>query len=147
MGTGQALHFSEQETQVFGVNALLAFGDVALRRFGLDQRCLRQGLVDQGLPVGRQGLQVDYATALGDDALTRIASLCMALGTDGLRGELTLMRAARALAALQGDAAVADAHIRQVARPALRHRLRRDPLDDTDASVRVDRVLAEVFGA
>jgi magnesium chelatase subunit I len=71
----------------------------------------------------------------------------MALGTDGLRGELTLMRAARALAALQGDAAVADAHIRQVARPALRHRLRRDPLDDTDASVRVDRVLAEVFGA
>jgi len=85
--------------------------------------------------------------ALGDDALTRIASLCMALGTDGLRGELTLMRAARALAALQGDAAVADAHIRQVARPALRHRLRRDPLDDTDASVRVDRVLAEVFGA
>jgi magnesium chelatase subunit I len=85
--------------------------------------------------------------ALCDEALTRIAGLCMALGTDGLRGELTLMRAARALAALQGDAAVTDAHIRQVARPALRHRLRRDPLDDTDASVRVDRVLAEVFGA
>ena len=57
-----------------------------------------------------------------------------------------LERAARALAALQGDATVTDAHIRQVARPALRHRLRRDPLDDTDASVRVDRVLAEVFG-
>jgi magnesium chelatase subunit I len=83
---------------------------------------------------------------LGDEALARIASLCMGLGTDGLRGELTLMRAARAYAALQGDSAVADVHIRTVARPALRHRLRRDPLDDTDAGVRVERVLAEVFG-
>jgi magnesium chelatase subunit I len=86
------------------------------------------------------------ATAMPDATLQRAAQLCMALGTDGLRGELTLMRAARALAALQGDAAAGDAHLRAVAQPALRHRLRRDPLDDTDASVRVDRVLAEVFG-
>ena len=85
--------------------------------------------------------------ALGDAALQRIAGLCQALGTDGLRGELTVMRAARALAALDGDDAVADSHIRRVARPALRHRLRRDPLDDTDAGVRVERVLAEQFGS
>ena len=31
---------------------------------------------------------------------------CIGLGTDGLRGELTLMRAARALASLEGDAVV-----------------------------------------
>ncbi|MCU0773700.1 MAG: magnesium chelatase ATPase subunit I [Ideonella sp.] len=74
------------------------------------------------------------------------ARLCMALGTDGLRGELTLMRAARALAAYEGDDAVAPAHLRRVAPPALRHRLRRDPLDDADASVRVDRAVAELFG-
>jgi magnesium chelatase subunit I len=60
---------------------------------------------------------------------------------------LTLLRAARALAALDGDGAVADTHLRRVARPALRHRLRRDVLDDTDASVRVDRAVAELFGA
>jgi hypothetical protein len=36
-------------------------------------------------------------------ALERAAQLCMKLGTDGLRGELTLMRAARALAAFDGD--------------------------------------------
>jgi magnesium chelatase subunit I len=83
----------------------------------------------------------------GNAALERAASLCMALGTDGLRGELTLLRAARALAALDGDGAVADTHLRRVARPALRHRLRRDVLDDTDASVRVDRAVAELFGA
>jgi magnesium chelatase subunit I len=57
------------------------------------------------------------------------------------------MRAARALAALDGVKTVGDAQIQQVAKPALRHRLRRDPLDDTDAGVRVERVLAEAFGA
>jgi magnesium chelatase subunit I len=82
-----------------------------------------------------------------DAALERAAQLCMALGTDGLRGELTVIRAARALAAFDGEAIVSDRQIQRVAKPALRHRLRRDPLDDTDASVRVDRVAEELFGA
>ena len=82
-----------------------------------------------------------------DVVLEQAARLCMALGTDGLRGELTLMRAARALAALEGVAVVALAHLRQVARPALRHRLRRDPLDESDSTVRVDRALADLFPA
>ncbi len=82
-----------------------------------------------------------------DAALERAAQLCMALGTDGLRGELTLVRAARAIAALQGDAVVGDAHLKRVAPPALRHRLRRNPLDDAGSSVRVDRAVAELFGA
>ncbi|MDQ2779209.1 MAG: magnesium chelatase ATPase subunit I [Pseudomonadota bacterium] len=81
-----------------------------------------------------------------DVALERAAQLCMALGTDGLRGELTLMRAARALAALQGDSQVSDAHLKRVAAPALRHRLRRNPLDDAGAGVRVDRAVADLFG-
>ena len=82
-----------------------------------------------------------------DAALERAAQLCMALGTDGLRGELTLMRAARALAALEGDDAVGDAHLRRVAAPALRHRLRRNPLDEAGSTVRVERAVAELFGA
>jgi magnesium chelatase subunit I len=82
-----------------------------------------------------------------DAALERASQLCMALGTDGLRGELTLIRAARSLAAFDGAARVGDAQLRQVARPALRHRLRRNPLDDTDATTRVDRAVAELFGA
>ena len=71
----------------------------------------------------------------------------MALGTDGLRGELTLVRAARAVAALEGDDAVGVAHLRRVAAPALRHRLRRDPLDDTGSTVRVDRAVGELLAA
>ncbi len=83
-----------------------------------------------------------------DDAvLERSARLCMLLGTDGLRGELTLVRAARAVAALDGDAAVADRHLRRIAAPALRHRLRRNPLDDAGSSARVERAVAELFGS
>jgi magnesium chelatase subunit I len=82
-----------------------------------------------------------------DAARERAAQLCMALGTDGLRGDLTLIRAARALAALQGDAEVTDAQLRRVAAPALRHRLRRNPLDDAGSTVRVERAVAELMGA
>ncbi len=82
-----------------------------------------------------------------DAALERAAQLCMALGTDGLRGELTLTRAARALAALDGVDVVGDEQLRRVAAPALRHRLRRNPLDDTGSTVRVQRVLDELFPA
>jgi magnesium chelatase subunit I len=79
-------------------------------------------------------------------ALEQAARLCLALGTDGLRGELTLIRAARALAAYEGAAQVGAAQLRQVAAPALRHRLRRNPLDDTDAATRVARAVDELFG-
>ena len=80
------------------------------------------------------------------DLLEKAAKLCMALGTDGLRGELTLIRAARALAALEGAPAVADAHLKRVAPLALRHRLRRNPLDDAGSTVRVERAVHELFG-
>ena len=82
-----------------------------------------------------------------DAAIERAARLCMALGADGLRGELTLIRAARALAALEGAEAVIDSHLRRMAPPTLRHRLRRNPLDDAGSSARIERAVAELFGA
>jgi magnesium chelatase subunit I len=85
------------------------------------------------------------SVTVSDAALESAARLCMALGTDGLRGELTLMRAARALAALEGEKAVSDDQLRRVAPSALRHRLRRNPLDDVGSSVRVDRAIAEIL--
>lgn len=86
------------------------------------------------------------AVAVPDAALERAARLCLALGTDGLRGELTLMRAARALAALDGATTVTDDHLTRIAPAALRHRLRRNPLDETGSGARVARAVAEVFG-
>lgn len=80
-----------------------------------------------------------------DAVLEQAARLCMALGTDGLRGELTLMRAARVVAALDGASMVDDGHLRRVAVPALRHRLRRNPLDDTGSGARVARAIDDVL--
>lgn len=73
------------------------------------------------------------------------AALCIALGSDGLRGELTLLRAARALCAFEGAHTVGRAHLRVVAPMCLGHRLRRDPLDDAGSGTRVARMVAEVL--
>ena len=79
------------------------------------------------------------------DAVLGYASrLCMAVGADGLRGELTLMRAARALAALDGAEVASENHIRRVAPLALRHRLRRNVLDETGSTARIERALEEL---
>ncbi|MFC7690369.1 ATP-binding protein [Paeniroseomonas aquatica] len=86
------------------------------------------------------------AIEVPEAALERAARLCMALGTDGLRGELTLIRAARALTAFEGGDAVDDAALRRVAPPALRHRLRRNPLDEAVSTTRVERAVQELFG-
>jgi magnesium chelatase subunit I len=87
------------------------------------------------------------AVTVPDAVLEKAAKLCMTLGTDGLRGELTLMRSARALAAFEGDAHAADSHLQRVAAPALRHRLRRNPLDDAGSTVRVERAVQEMFAS
>ena len=81
-----------------------------------------------------------------EDTLRACAELCVALGSDGLRGELTLLRTARALAAYQGENTVTRAHVRAIAPSALRHRLRRDPLDEAGSGARVGRVVEEVLG-
>ena len=98
--------------------------------------------------VRRQILQARErlpSLTVGDAVLQRAAELCVAVGSDGLRGELTLMRAARALAALDGADEVTLTHLREVAVSALRHRLRRNPLDDTASGERIERAVAELW--
>ena len=87
------------------------------------------------------------AVATPDAAIETAARLCLALGTDGLRGELTLIRAARALASFDNKSAVGDAELRRVAPMALSHRLRRNPLDDAGSVIRVQRAIDEIFAA
>jgi magnesium chelatase subunit I len=84
--------------------------------------------------------------ATPDEVLELGALLCMRLGVDGMRGELTLMRAARARAALEGRALVNRADVIAAAPMVLRHRLRRDPLDDAGSATRVERALVDVTG-
>ncbi len=86
------------------------------------------------------------AVATPDSAIESATRLCLALGSDGSRGELTLIRAARALASLEGKKEVGEAQLRRIAPMALSHRLRRNPLDESGSVTRVQRAVEEVFG-
>ncbi len=77
--------------------------------------------------------------------LEKIAQLCADLKVDGHRGELTIMRAARALAAFEGRRAVTEDQVKRVSAMALRHRLRRDALDETATSEQIQQAVDEVF--
>jgi magnesium chelatase subunit I len=82
---------------------------------------------------------------LTDEALYAAANLCVTLAIDGHRGELTLCRAATALAALEGRKATTSKDVATVATLALRHRLRKDPLESGGDDTRIERAVAEVI--
>jgi magnesium chelatase subunit I len=82
-----------------------------------------------------------------DPVQEKAAALCLALKTDGLRGQLTLLRASRALAAYEKRKVVDISHLRRMASASLRHRLRRNPLEESGSAARIDRTVQEVLGA
>jgi magnesium chelatase subunit I len=83
------------------------------------------------------------AVELPDEVLMFAAELCMKLGIDGHRGELTLARAASAYAALHGRSVVSHDDVKRIAVPSLRHRMRRDPLETMDAGEKIHQLLHE----
>ena len=87
-----------------------------------------------------------HKVVMPDDVLTLVAQLCMNLGIDGHRGELTITRTSRAYAALQGRKKVTIEDVKAIAVPAIRHRLRKDPLETIDPGEKVERELEKVLG-
>jgi magnesium chelatase subunit D len=77
--------------------------------------------------------------------LTKIAQLCADLKVDGHRGELTIMRAAKALAAFENRRYVTEEDVRSVAVMALRHRLRRDALEETATTDQIQQAVDEAL--
>ncbi len=135
------LTINDLDSRVEIVRRRRAFDDdpkAFFRRWSRKQRALQRKIVAarELLP----GIQ------LPEDVLTDIARLCMQLDIDGHRGELTITRSAQAYAALQGDETVSRQHVRAVVGLALRHRLRKDPLETLDAGEKIERELARVFG-
>ncbi len=70
------------------------------------------------------------ATALSDELLHTVASVCSALEVDGHRADLVIARAAVAVAALRGAPAATLEHVSEVAPLALVHRVRSRPFED-----------------
>ena len=85
------------------------------------------------------------AVRIDHSLLRRIAQLCSELKIDGHRGELTIAKAARALAAFEGRKKVAEDDVRRVAIMSLSHRLKRDPLEETGGSEEIQRALDKFF--
>ena len=97
-----------------------------------------------------QALVVEAQNRLGsveidDDLRIRISAVCGELDVDGLRGDIVTNRAARALAAFEGRSEVSDDDVARVVACCLRHRLRKDPLEQIDSGDRVVKVFCKVF--
>jgi len=76
-----------------------------------------------------------------------VARLCLLLGVEGLRGDLVCLRAAAALAGLEGRPEAGPPQVRTVAAMALAHRRRRSPFDPPGIDPEeLAAALDEVFG-
>lgn len=82
---------------------------------------------------------IDYDLRVG------ISQVCSELQVDGLRGDIVVNRAAKALAALENQTAVTPNHIQSVITLCLRHRLRKDPLETIDSGTKVQEAFNKVF--
>ena len=82
---------------------------------------------------------------IDEDLRLRISAVCGELDVDGLRGDIVTNRAARALAAFEGRTEVTEEDVARVASCCLRHRLRKDPLEQVDSGDRVVKVFCKVF--
>lgn len=67
---------------------------------------------------------------LEDGALRIAAEIAIALRVDGHRADITLIKAAMTLAALDGRKALSQADLREAARLVLPHRMRRRPFEE-----------------
>jgi len=79
------------------------------------------------------------------DFRIKISEVCSRLDVDGLRGDIVTTRAAQAYAAYDKRDKVTIDDISQVIVLCLRHRLRKDPLDYTVESYKVEKIFKEIF--
>tara|TARA_B100000965_G_scaffold185230_1_gene154651 strand:+ start:168 stop:1214 length:1047 start_codon:yes stop_codon:yes gene_type:complete len=82
---------------------------------------------------------------IDEDLRLKISAVCGELDVDGLRGDIVTNRAARALAAFEGREEVTEEDIARVVSTALRHRLRKDPLEQVDSGDRVIKAFCKIF--
>jgi Mg-chelatase subunit ChlI len=105
------------------------------RQFAAQDSAVAQKLVD-----AREGLK---NVQISDELLLKIAEISVALGIDGHRGDLTLMKAIRAYAALEGRSEAEEQDILKVAHMVFLHRMRSLPFEQAksfDPSV-IEKIL------
>jgi magnesium chelatase subunit I len=109
----------------------------------LEQYQTQQDELQQRLVNAQERLK---QVKIDHDLKVKISQVCAELNVDGLRGDIVINRAAKALAAFEGRTEATVDDIRQVVTLCLRHRLRKDPLESIDSGYKVQKVFGEVFG-
>lgn len=109
-----------------------------LEKYRPEQEALQQKLINAQERL--KSVTIDH------DLKVKISQVCAELDVDGLRGDIVSNRTAKALAALEGRTEVTVDDIRRVVVMALRHRLRKDPLESIDSGYKVRKVFNQVFG-
>ncbi|WP_448562587.1 magnesium chelatase ATPase subunit I [Trichothermofontia sp.] len=109
-----------------------------LAKYQSQQQALQQKLI--------QAQALLPSVTIDHQLRVQISQVCSELDVDGLRGDIVTNRAAKALAALEGRTTVTVDDIRRVITLALRHRLRKDPLESIDSGYKVQKVFCRVFG-
>ena len=84
---------------------------------------------------------------ISKDFQLKISQICSELQVEGLRGDLVVTRAAKALAAFEQRTEVTLDDIRRTVVLCLRHRCRRDPMESINSGDKVETVFNEVFSA
>jgi magnesium chelatase subunit I len=79
----------------------------------------------------RSAQQLLPDVTIPDELLLRIANISVALGVDGHRSDLVMMKAAKALASFHGEKEVGAHDVDGSIEIALAHRVRRRPFEDT----------------
>ncbi|SAL75762.1 protoporphyrin IX magnesium-chelatase [Caballeronia choica] len=95
--------------------------------FDADPHAFRARHANEQAALGRRIHEARAALASldFDDAVhARVSELCIAAQVDGLRADLVMLRAARALAAFDGAGVVGVEHVERVADSVLKHRRR-----------------------
>ena len=82
---------------------------------------------------------------IDEDLRLNISAICGELDVDGLRGDIVTNRSAKAIAAFEGRTEVLEDDIARVITCSLRHRLRKDPLEQVDSGEKVIQAFCKIF--
>jgi len=117
-----------QEIRIAAIRQRLSFDDQpasVIEAVQPAEQALREGIV-----AARGQLA---ALSMTNEHLSAVAALAAEHQLDGIRGDLAIIKAARALAAWQGAPEIRDEHIRRAAELALSHRTRQKKIQASAA--------------
>jgi magnesium chelatase subunit I len=118
------------------------------QKFADDPKGFRSQFIETNANFSKEILAAQErlkTVTISPELTMKISQVCSELNVDGLRGDIVTNRAARAYCAFDGRTEVTEDDIQKVITLCLRHRLRKDVLDNMDNGDKVQKVFDEMF--